>query len=61
MPDNTMRHGAHLGCGRPNFRHGRCRDAYLGRKCDGCDPDKQAAPAKAKSKATKKAAARQSG
>lgn len=52
---NTMRHGKYLGCGRPNFRHNRCRDAYLGRRCDGCDPDKQpAAPEPAEKPATKK-------
>jgi len=57
-PENVMRHGQHLGCGRPNFRHNRCRDFYLGRGCDGCDPDKQSddATPPAKQPAKKKAA-----
>lgn len=62
---NVMRHGQYLGCGRPNFRHNRCRDAYLGRRCDGCDPDKQTAaaeqPAAEPAPAKKTAAAKKTG
>lgn len=51
---NVMRHGEHLGCGRPNFRHNRCREAYLGRVCDGCDPAKAPTAEPAAEKTTAK-------
>lgn len=38
-PADVMVPGRHLACGNVNFRRGRCRDSYLGRRtCDSCEP-----------------------